>query len=163
MLNAVGYGTELELDLVYNPGGAFIPGSQSELEAAYKQELRERHGIRFNHLYTITNAPIGRFREDLEAHGTLDRYLGLLATSFNPEAASDIMCRSLVSVDWQGYLYNCDFNQAAGLPITGADGRKLKIDELEEAVRNGNDISLAQHCYCCTAGEGSSCTGALAA
>jgi formate-dependent nitrite reductase cytochrome c552 subunit len=73
------------------------------------------------------------------------------------------MCRSLVSVDWQGYLYNCDFNQAAGLPITGADGRTLMIDELEEAARSGNDISLAQHCYCCTAGEGSSCTGALAA
>jgi radical SAM/Cys-rich protein len=161
-LNSVGYGTELELDLVYNPGGAFIPGSQTELEAAYKQELRERHSIRFNHLYTITNAPVGRFREDLEAKGTLDRYLGLLATSFNPDAASDIMCRSLVSVDWQGNLYNCDFNQAAGLPITGADGRKLKIDELDEAARCGNDISLAQHCYCCTAGEGSSCTGALA-
>ena len=161
-LNAIGYGETLELDLVYNPGGEFVPGSQRELEAAYKKELMERHGIRFNNLYTITNAPIGRFREYLEAQGTYERYLNLLATSFNPDAAGSIMCRTLVSVDWKGFLYNCDFNQASGLPITGADGGILKIDDLEDAARSGNELFLSQHCYCCTAGEGSSCTGALA-
>lgn len=160
-LNAVGYGEALELNLVYNPGDDFVPGSQKELEAAYKKELLERHGIRFNSLFTITNAPIGRFREYLEAKGTYDRYLNLLAGSFNPDAAGNIMCRTLVSVDWKGFLYNCDFNQASGLPITGADGRILKIDDLEEAARSGNELFLSQHCYCCTAGEGSSCTGSL--
>jgi radical SAM/Cys-rich protein len=161
-LNALGYGDELELNLVYNPGGDFIPGSQRELEAAYQEELRAHHGIRFNHLYTIANAPIGRFREYLEAKGAYERYINLLATSFNPDAAAGIMCRTLVSVDWKGFLYNCDFNQAVGLPITGADGRILKIDDMEEAAKGGNELFLAQHCYCCTAGEGSSCTGALA-
>lgn len=162
-LNAIGYGDTLELNLVYNPGGDFIPGSQQELEAAYKTELLERHGISFNHLYTIANAPIGRFREYLEAKGAYERYLNLLATSFNPDAAGQIMCRTLVSVDWKGFLYNCDFNQAVGLPITGENGNILKIDDLEDAARSGNELFLAQHCYCCTAGEGSSCTGALAA
>jgi radical SAM/Cys-rich protein len=160
-LNALGYGGDLELDLVYNPGGDFVVGSQRELEEAYKKELQERYGISFNHLFTITNAPIGRFREYLEAKGTYERYLNLLATSFNPAAAGQIMCRTLVSVDWKGFLYNCDFNQASGLPITGEDGRILKIDDLEDAARRGNELFLAQHCYCCTAGEGSSCTGAL--
>ncbi len=160
-LNEVGYGDELELNLVYNPGGDFVPGSQRELEAAYKKELLERHGIRFNNLYTIANAPVGRFREYLEAKGAYERYLNLLATRFNPDAAGQIMCRTLVSVDWKGFLYNCDFNQASGIPITGEDGGILKIDDLEETARSGNELFLAQHCYCCTAGEGSSCTGAL--
>jgi len=161
ILNGIGYGETRELNLVYNPGGDIVPGSQKELEAAYKKELMERHGIRFNNLYTIANAPIGRFREYLEAKGAFDRYLNLLATSFNPDAARGIMCRTLVSVDWKGFLYNCDFNQASGLPITGTDGRILKIDDLEDAAKSGNELFLAQHCYCCTAGEGSSCTGAL--
>ena len=161
ILNAIGYGDELELDLVYNPGDDFVSGSQKELEAAYRKELLERHGIRFTSLYTITNAPIGRFREQLAARGALDRYLELLAGSFNPEAAGQIMCRTLVSVDWQGLLYNCDFNQSVGLPITGKDGRPLRIDDLEDAVQSGAELLLAQHCYCCTAGEGSSCNGAL--
>ena len=123
--------------------------------------MLERHGIVFNHLYTLTNAPIGRFREYLEAQGALERYLNLLATSFNPNAAGNIMCRTLVSVDWKGFLYNCDFNQAIGLPITDEEEGILKIEDLEEAARNGNELFLAQHCYCCTAGEGSSCTGTL--
>ncbi|MBT0652731.1 arsenosugar biosynthesis radical SAM (seleno)protein ArsS [Geomobilimonas luticola] len=161
-LNAMGYGKELELNLVYNPGGDFVAGSQRHLEAAYKKELLERYGIHFNNLFTITNAPIGRFREYLEAQGAYDRYLNQLATRFNPDAAGNIMCRTLVSVDWKGFLYNCDFNQAIGLPITGDDGSILKIDDLESAARTGTDLFLAQHCYCCTAGEGSSCTGALA-
>ena len=161
-LNAVGYGRTHELNLVYNPGGDYIPGSQKELEAAYKTELLERHGVTFNHLYAITNAPIGRFREYLEMKGAYERYLNLLATSFNPDAARNIMCRTLVSVDWKGFLYNCDFNQAVGLPITSEDGGILMIDDLEKTARTGNELFLTQHCYCCTAGEGSSCTGALA-
>ncbi len=160
-LNGLGYGRDLELNLVYNPGGHFIPGSQRGLESAYKAEMLERHGIIFNRLYTITNAPIGRFREYLEAQGAYERYLNLLATSFNPDAAGSIMCRTMVSVDWKGFLYNCDFNQAIGLPITNEERGILKIEDLEAAAVGGNELFLAQHCYCCTAGEGSSCTGAL--
>jgi radical SAM/Cys-rich protein len=162
-LNALGYGDELELNLVYNPGGEFLPGSQQRLEAAYKAELSKRYGIRFNHLYTITNAPIGRFRESLVAQGVYDRYLHLLADRFNPDAAQNIMCRTLISVDWQGRLYNCDFNQALELPITDRDGAVLTIAELQQATVSGKELTLAQHCYCCTAGEGSSCSGALVA
>jgi len=160
-LNALGYGTELELNLVYNPGGDFVPGSQRGLETAYKAELLARHGIHFNHLFTITNAPIGRFREHLEANGSYAEYLRLLAGRFNPEAAGSIMCRTLISVDWQGKLYNCDFNQALGMPVMADDGSEITISELDEAGMDGKKIRLSQHCYCCTAGEGSSCTGAL--
>jgi radical SAM/Cys-rich protein len=160
-LNSLGYGTEVELNLVYNPGGDFVPGSQQGLEAAYKAKLSVNHGIIFNHLFTITNAPIGRFREHLEAAGTYSDYLRMLAGRFNPEAAGNIMCRTLISVDWQGKLYNCDFNQALGMPVTADDGSEISISELDDAVMSGKQIDLAQHCYCCTAGEGSSCTGAL--
>lgn len=160
-LNALGYGTELELDLVYNPGGDFVPGSQSTLEASYKKELLERHGIFFNNLFTITNAPIGRFKEHLEAAGNYAGYLRLLAERFNPETAENIMCRTLVSVDWQGKIYNCDFNQALKMPITSAAGKVLTLADLEENDMNGKTILLSQHCYSCTAGEGSSCTGSL--
>lgn len=160
-LNNLGYGTELELNLVYNPGGDFVPGSQKGLEAAYKTELSGNHGIAFNHLFTITNAPVGRFREQLEADGTYADYLRMLAGRFNPEAAGNIMCRSLVSVDWQGKIYNCDFNQALGMQVTALDGSGITISELDDAELNGKKIRLSQHCYSCTAGEGSSCTGAL--
>ncbi len=160
-LNSLGYGTKAELNLVYNPGGEFVPGSQRALEDAYKKELLDRHGIVFNHLFTITNAPVGRFREQLEATGTYSDYLRMLAGRFNPEAAGNIMCRTLISVDWQGIVYNCDFNQALGMPVTAADGSNVTISVLENAGMNGKKIDLAQHCYCCTAGEGSSCTGAL--
>ncbi len=163
ILNGLGYGDSLELNLVYNPGGEFLPGSQEELETMYKQHLYDTYGIRFNKLYTITNAPIGRFKKYLEDKGSYDRYLDLLASRFNPEAASQIMCRTLVSVDWQGILYNCDFNQALNLPITMDNGVILRINDLEKAVQTGAELFLAQHCYCCTAGEGSSCTGSLAA
>jgi radical SAM/Cys-rich protein len=162
-LNELGYGDELELNLVYNPGGDFIPGSQQVLEDAYRKELADHYGIRFHHLFTITNAPIGRFREYLEAKGIFERYLNLLATRFNVGAAENIMCRTLISVDWQGVLYNCDFNQAIGMPITDRDGELLTIDDLEAAAVSGKELFLAEHCYCCTAGEGSSCTGALVA
>ena len=161
VLNSLGYGTELELDLVYNPGGGFVPGSQLGLEAAYKSELSASHGIVFNHLFTITNAPIGRFRQHLEAAGTYSDYLRMLAGRFNPEVAGTIMCRTLISVDWQGKIYNCDFNQALGMPIIADDGSEIRISGLDDAGMSGRQIALAQHCYCCTAGEGSSCTGAL--
>ena len=160
-LNALGYGSELELNLVYNPGGDFVPGSQKGLEVAYKAELFERHGIVFNKLFTITNAPIGRFREQLEADGAYADYVRLLAGRFNPEAAGNIMCRSLISVDWQGTIYNCDFNQALAMPITADDGTEITISGLVDGDMDGKNIRLAQHCYCCTAGEGSSCSGAL--
>jgi radical SAM/Cys-rich protein len=160
-LNTLGYGKERELNLVYNPGGDFVPGSQQGLETAYKAELSANHGIDFNHLFTITNAPIGRFREHLEASGTYADYVRMLARRFNPEAAGNIMCRSLISVDWQGTIYNCDFNQALKMPITADDGTEITIAELDDENMNGKKILLSQHCYCCTAGEGSSCTGAL--
>jgi len=163
LLNAVGYGSDLELNLVYNPGGPFLPGPQRELEAAYRKELSERFGIRFTSLFTITNAPIGRFRDSLEKKGAYEAYLKLLADRFNPEAAGAVMCRGMISVDWQGLLYNCDFNQALSLPIRDREGRALSINDLDEAARTGTELVLGQHCYCCTAGEGSSCTGSLAA
>jgi radical SAM/Cys-rich protein len=161
-LNSLGYGSELELNLVYNPGGDYVPGSQHELENAYKAELSTNHGITFNHLFTITNAPIGRFRKHLEAAGTYTEYLRLLASRFNPEAAGSIMCRTLISVDWRGKIYNCDFNQSLAMPITADDGSEIFISDMESGAMKGGKIRLSQHCYCCTAGEGSSCTGSLA-
>ena len=160
-LNELGYGTEVELDLVYNPGGDFICGSQHDLESAYKEKLSTSTGIIFNNLFTITNAPIGRFKEHLEADGKYTEYLRLLAGRFNPETAENIMCRSLISVDWQGKIYNCDFNQALNMPITACDGTEINISELDSGNMNGKKILVSQHCYCCTAGEGSSCTGSL--
>ncbi len=160
-LNALGYGSTLELDLVYNPGGNFVSGSQQELEAAYKNQLSDNHGIIFNNLFTITNAPIGRFKEHLDAEGKFADYLRLLAGSFNPETAGNIMCRTLISVDWRGRIFNCDFNQALQMPVTAEDGSEITIGVLESDNLNGTRILLSQHCYCCTAGEGSSCTGAL--
>jgi len=161
ILNGLGYGTELELNLVYNPGGRFLPGNQAELEAAYRKELRERHGITFTRLFTITNAPLGRFGRQLENEGKLDGYMKLLASGFNPLAAANIMCRTMISIDWQGFLYNCDFNQVLGLRICGDGGRPITVSDLETAMLQRSWITFAQHCYCCTAGEGSSCTGAL--
>lgn len=160
-LNTLGYGSALELNLVYNPGGDFVPGNQQGLEAAYKEELSVRHGITFNNLFTIANAPIGRFKAHLEADGSYNTYLRLLSDRFNPAAAGNIMCRTLISVDWQGKIFNCDFNQALGLPVTTDDGSELLISDLVQVDVTGKKIHLSQHCYCCTAGEGSSCTGAL--
>lgn len=160
-LNELGYGSSLELNLVYNPGGCFLPGSQGELEKDYKKELFQHYGLRFNRLFTITNAPIGRFHNYLEENGLLEDYTRLLADNFNSDAAKNIMCRSLISVDWQGVLYNCDFNQALGLPIRNKAGRILEVADIQEAIASGAEIVVANHCYSCTAGAGSSCTGAL--
>jgi radical SAM/Cys-rich protein len=162
-LNSLGYGGDLELNLVYNPGGPFLPSSQQELESAYREELARRFGIVFHSLFTITNATVGRFRDELEAKGGLERYTNLLATRFNPEAAAGMMCRTMVSVDWRGVLYDCDFNQVLEMPLRREDGTPLWLDDLAEAATAGREILFGGHCYCCTAGEGSSCTGALAA
>jgi radical SAM/Cys-rich protein len=162
MLNHLGYGISdgLELDLVYNPGGDFLPGSQQQLEAYYNQQLFENFGIKFSRLFTIVNAPIGRFRKYLEANGTLEKYMELLSRSFNPQAAANIMCRGLISVDYRGILYNCDFNQALDLPIRDSWGRPVSIDNIEDILSKDFEVITGLHCYCCTAGAGSSCTGA---
>lgn len=163
LLNELGYGRNsgLELDLVYNPGGDSLPGPQQKLEADYKRELNEKHRIIFNRLFTITNAPIGRFKQYLEANGLLKQYLKLLVDKFNPSAAENIMCRSLVSVDYRGIMYNCDFNQALGLPLIDGKGDAVTIDCLDDVLREGLEIIAGEHCFCCTAGAGSSCTGSL--
>jgi radical SAM/Cys-rich protein len=160
-LNRLGYGTKMELNLVYNPDGHYLPGSQAEMEAEYKNELSAKHGIMFHKLYTITNAPVGRFREQLEAQGAYEKYMNLLASRFNPSAAGSLMCRDLVNVDWQGLIYNCDFNQAIGIPVSTKNGTVLTIADPAVAEMDGREIHLSEHCYCCTAGEGSSCSGAL--
>jgi radical SAM/Cys-rich protein len=163
MLNDLGYGSDenLELNLVYNPGGEFLPGPQQQLEADYKRELNEKHGVKFNNLFTITNAPIGRFKQYLQSNGKLESYQKLLIENFNPETAKNIMCLNLLSIDYRGIVYNCDFNQALDLPIIDAFGNVLTIDQLENALLEGIDIITDEHCFCCTAGAGSSCKGSL--
>jgi radical SAM/Cys-rich protein len=163
MLNELGYGGDdaLELNLVYNPGGDFLPGPQQQLEADYKRELGGKYGIRFNRLFTITNVPIGRFKESLETNGRLKRYMRLLADNFNPSAAEHLMCRSLVSVDYRGLVFDCDFNQALDLPIVDSKGQAVTVERLDEVLSEGIEIITGQHCFCCTAGTGSSCTGSL--
>ncbi|MHC4337824.1 MAG: arsenosugar biosynthesis radical SAM (seleno)protein ArsS [Planctomycetota bacterium] len=162
-LNKLGYGREegLELNLVYNPGGDFLPGPQQKLEADYKRELNSKYGVRFNKLFTMANVPIGRFRRYLESNGRLKQYMQLLTESFNPNAAENIMCRNLVSVDYRGVLYNCDFNQALGLPIIDTAGNTVTIEQLDDVLSEGLEMTTGEHCFCCTAGTGSSCTGSL--
>lgn len=163
MLNAVGYGqpdSGLELNLVYNPVGAFLPASQESLERQYKRELAEKFGVTFSKLFTITNMPINRFRKDLLRLGTYDDYLAKLVNSFNPSAASGVMCRSLISVGFDGRLYDCDFNQMLDLELSPADGATIFDFDLEKLSRR--KIIFNQHCYGCTAGAGSSCGGATA-
>jgi len=160
-LNALGYGvagSNLKLHLVYNPLGNFLPPPQAELEDAYKLHLREQYGISFHQLFTITNMPIGRFRDQLEKKGQLDSYLELLAENFNRKNLSAVMCRSLISVDWQGKVFDCDFNQALGLPMGGCP----EIGRLELEALEGQAIVINNHCYACVAGCGSSCQGNLA-
>lgn len=161
-LNQMGFGDTLELNLVYNPGGAYLPPRQQCLETDYKKYMKENFGIAFSNLFTIVNAPLGRFKKLLDSKGEYESYMRLLAENYNPEAARNIMCRNLVSVDYRGVLYNCDFNQAVDLPIRDGDGKLVTIDELEELVQSGFRIETGHHCYCCTAGSGSSCTGAIA-
>jgi len=162
-LNESGYGKEkaLELDLVYNPGGAFLPANQDGLEKDYKRILREQYGIVFNRLITITNAPINRFRQYLEANGDFDKYMELLIDNFNTNVVNDIMCHSLLSVGWDGKIYDCDFNQALGLALRDDDGKIMEIGSLTPQDLENKEIIFENHCYCCTAGAGSSCSGVL--
>lgn len=163
LLNRLGYGLNgtLELDLVYNPGGDFLPGAQEKLEVDYKRELNEKYAIKFNKLFTITNAPIGRFRQYLESNGLLEKYKQLLISNFNPDAVPNIMCRTLVSLDYRGIVYNCDFNQALNLPLIDSNGNIVTIDTLNDVLNEEINIITDSHCFCCTAGSGSSCTGSL--
>ncbi|HRH81602.1 MAG TPA: arsenosugar biosynthesis radical SAM protein ArsS [Thiobacillaceae bacterium] len=159
-LNALGYGrpdSGLTLNLVYNPGGAHLPPGQAGLEAAYKRELAERHGIAFNHLLTLTNMPILRFGSTLLSKGGFADYMNLLKAGHNPANLDGVMCRELVSVDWRGRLYDCDFNQMLGLAMNGP----ASLADLLRADLEGAAIRVADHCYGCTAGQGSSCGGAL--
>jgi radical SAM/Cys-rich protein len=162
-LNQLGYGREgsgLRLDLVYNPTGPALPPNQSKLEADYKRELKQRYKIEFNHLLAITNIPIQRYAKYLRKLGKLDDYLRLLADNFNPVAAQHVMCRSLVSVGWNGSLYDCDFNQMLEIPIGAvANSTIWTIDSLDEFANR--PIAIADHCYGCTAGAGSSCGGTI--
>ncbi|MGD2115928.1 MAG: arsenosugar biosynthesis radical SAM protein ArsS [Acidobacteriota bacterium] len=162
LLNEHGYGRdggELRLDLVYNPGGPHLPGDQEALERDYKARLWEDHGIEFDRLLTLANLPIHRFRDRLERDGRLSEYMELLAESFNPATVPGLMCRGLVSVGWNGHLYDCDFNQVLELP---AGGRPRTVWDLESfSELDGGPIARGDHCYGCTAGRGSSCGGAL--
>ncbi len=161
-LNALGYGqpgSGLELDLVYNPLGASLPPAQAALEATYRRELAEHFGIVFNRLFTITNMPIKRFLHLLEREGRYERYMQTLLDAFNPQAALGVMCRNLLSVDWRGQLYDCDFNQALELPQGGRPRTLWDIAALTDVERG--PIAFANHCYGCTAGAGSSCGGSL--
>ncbi len=162
-LNALGYGmpgSGLELDLVYNPIGARLPPSQVSLQNDYRQRLHGDFGIAFNQLFTITNMPIKRFLHELERDGELDAYMQLLIDNFNPRAALGVMCRNLVSVGWDGGLYDCDFNQMLGIELGRARTTLWDITRLDEI--DTRPIAFAQHCYGCTAGAGSSCGGSLA-
>lgn len=163
-LNASGYGdpaSGLILNLVYNPQGAVLPPAQAELEADYKRELGERYGVKFNRLLTITNMPIQRFGSMLVSKGQFEGYMRLLRDSSRPENLSTVMCLSLLSVDWRGYLHDCDFNQMLALPFGWRGKPRSHISELVGQDLEGNDIVVGDHCYGCTAGQGSSCGGAL--
>ena len=160
-LNRHGFGTEAgpQLDLVYNPAGAFLPGAQAELEDAYHLELESRFGIRFSNLLVMTNMPLGRFRHELAAANDLDAYMELLRTAFNPATLGGLMCRHQICVDWDGALYDCDFNLALGLQLE--HGWPQHLDEFDRKRLAVRAIRTGPHCFGCTAGSGSSCEGAL--
>ncbi len=160
-LNAAGYGrgSGLVLNLVHNPVGAFLPGHQASIERDYRRELGTRHGVAFDHLYTITNMPISRFLEYLERSGNLQSYLELLARSFNPGAVAGLMCRTYLSVGWDGRLFDCDFNQMLDLTVAG--GVPDTLDRLLACGDLRRRVRTARHCFGCAAGAGSSCGGAL--
>jgi radical SAM/Cys-rich protein len=163
-LNALGYGgpeTGLILNLVYNPQGPSLPPGQVELERDYKRELSERYGIVFNQLFTLANMPIQRFGAILLAQGQFDAYLALLRDAHMDRNLEGVMCRNLISVDYRGFVYDCDFNQMLDLPLTRAEGRRVHLSELMDEDIVDNSINVAGHCFGCTAGQGSSCGGAL--
>ncbi len=161
MLNAVGYGmagSSLTLNLVYNPAGAFLPPSQTALEKEFKDALLKDFGIVFNNLYTITNMPISRYLDYLLQSGNYEKYMEKLIDAFNPAAAANVMCRNTISIGWDGYLYDCDFNQMLDLKVS-CNGKHLS--DFNAANLVGREIIVNQHCYGCTAGLGSSCGGAV--
>ena len=155
-------GSPLTLDLAYNPLGASLPPEQSRLEACYRDELRRLFDIEFHRLLTITNMPIKRFADQLHRWGEFERYMSLLVDHFNTSAAESVMCRSLVSVGWDGRLYDCDFNQMLELQAAGRDGRALSIFEFDFERMLARRIRFGEHCLGCTAGAGSSCGGTTA-
>lgn len=161
-LNERGYGIEgsgLQLDLVYNPSGAFLPGDQASLEKEFKKALKNDFGIQFNSLFAITNLPISRFLDYLIASDNYEDYMYSLVEAYNPAAVANVMCTNTLSVSWDGYLYDCDFNQMLNLPVNS----KVKhISEYNEELLEGRNIVISQHCYGCTAGAGSSCQGTVA-
>tara|TARA_B100000767_G_scaffold244817_1_gene243315 strand:+ start:2365 stop:3420 length:1056 start_codon:yes stop_codon:yes gene_type:complete len=162
MLNAVGFGlpnSELQLDLVYNPSGAFLPGDQKALELDFKKALAEDFNIKFNLLFTITNLPISRFLDYLIASENYEEYMHALVDAFNPSAVRNVMCTNTISVSWEGFLFDCDFNQMLDLKV---DSTIAHISEFNSTVLDDRNIRLSQHCYGCTAGAGSSCQGSIA-
>jgi radical SAM/Cys-rich protein len=164
-LNAAGYGAEksgLALNLVYNPVGPYLPAPQAALEADYRRELKAKFGLQFNRLYTITNMPINRFRLHLDKTGQLETYMEKLIAAFNPAAAEGVMCRSLISVGYDGRIYDCDFNQMLELDAAGAAGEALSIFNFDFDAVLRRRIRFGEHCFGCTAGAGSSCGGATA-
>jgi radical SAM/Cys-rich protein len=161
MLNQEGYGQEgtgLLLNLVYNPAGAFLPPAQPALEKEYKHALMQRFGIAFNNLYVITNMPISRYLDYLLTSNNYEAYMQKLVNAYNPSAAANVMCRNTISIGWNGYLYDCDFNQMLELKVNCAGNH---IGDLKEEQLNSREIIIGQHCYGCTAGAGSSCGGAV--
>ena len=161
LLNEAGYGTEngLPLTLVYNPGGPFLPPDQAALEEAYRQELRARFAISFSGLIALTNLPLGRFRQHLEQCGEMENYLKMLMAAFNSATIGGLMCRHQISIDWDGTMYDCDFNLALGMKIN--HGAPDRIDVFDSALLRRRRIVTGIHCFGCTAGAGSSCSGAL--
>ena len=161
MLNSVGYGMEgsdLKLNLVYNPAGAFLPPSQSCLEKEFKQALKKDFNISFHALYAITNLPISRFLDYLLQSGNYENYMEKLLAAYNPAAAANVMCRNTLSIGWDGYIYDCDFNQMLDLKVDCASKHVSQFNQTDLSKRN---IVVNQHCFGCTAGEGSSCGGAV--
>jgi radical SAM/Cys-rich protein len=161
-LNRLGYGrpgSGLVLNLVYNPLGPSLPPPQAQLEADYRRELGERHGIVFNRLLTLVNMPISRFLTDLTRHGNFERYMELLVEKFNPQTVAGVMCRTLVSVGWDGRLYDCDFNQMLEMSIN--HGLPQHLREFDAFILSWREIRTGSHCFGCTAGSGSSCRGAI--
>ena len=162
MLNAVGYGQEgsgLELNLVYNPAGAFLPAGQAGLEAEFKRQLKRKYDIVFNQLFAITNLPISRFLEYLLETGNYEEYMDKLVNAYNPSTVNSLMCRNTLSIGWDGYIYDCDFNQMLDLKVASP---VQHIDNFNFEQLLERDVILNQHCYGCTAGAGSSCGGEIA-
>ena len=164
IFNRLGYGqpeSDLILNLVYNPVGPHLPPPQDKLEKDYKRELRDRFDIEFNHLYCLSNMPITRYATHLKLRGDYDRYMVLLESNFNSMTLDRVMCRNLLSVGWEGWVYDCDFNQMLDLPLRDSTGKPLSIETLTLDQVAGQSINVGNHCYACTAGPGSSCGGAL--